>query len=967
MEAQPFAMVRAALLSVDEAARMVAGGELDDPVAAMAITLAAGSRVVESMADKPRARTTVSRYLARMGGRATPYGVFAGTAAAEMDDDRCLVLGDRSGHRVRVRVDVDALDRAVREAVDEVGPERWPLRVNPNLRVEGPTLRYARSGDASADVVTVRSTAIIEELLGFLGRGTLLGGELIDRLRTNRAATSRDVLGSFLERLVDTGVLQQAVDLIAPGAEPAELALDLLRRIGDADRTDALQTLVDEVCGDHPLGTALPTALSAAWELAAKRVAAFAGIDEAHRFHLELALDMQHSTLDRRTIDDLEQAMLRLRPLSPVGGELEELRDAFRARYEDAEVPLLATLDLEAGVRPSPSRGRSQLAGSAGVSRDDPDDSVQIHPARLRILDQWLRHGGPVDISDLPQAQHSGVRSVQTALLDNYEGRYRSMLVGGLGRSPFALLARFCVGRDELERRIAAWTEAEDEQAGDPAERPIHAELVYNPGGRIANVLIRPRITEDTLALTGAAGGTLGLDRLLVRLDGDELRLRDAVSGRPVVIELNTAHNVDMHGQDPVYSVLGHLAALSGVGWKWCGLRSLAHLPRVTCGSVIVAPERWRLDPEDVRSALQAPDPPARLRALLDGVGGRRWVGTGPHDHVLPIDLTSTRSVTTALSRSASNDEVEIVEMPQLESPAAAGPTGGHVAEAIVPLRAPRQPQPRTPAAPFDPSHGTSWVYFKYYTGHATADVVAARARRLTRTLHEDGIVRGWFYLRYQDDGHHVRVRVAPAEPGARSAVVTALGELGDQLRGEGLASRVVMDDYVPEVGRYGGATNLALAENLFTADSDAVADLVGGNPAEDLRLYQAVADMLHWCSVLFDMPQAQHDFLEACSAGLGLSFPAKGNAHGKLFREHRAALDEHLARAVPDPRTTVALAALTAEVRGAGAGRDRSVLGSALHLHCNRLFAFDANRMEFLGYELARRKVREQRVRAAS
>lgn len=962
---EPFALVRAALLSVDDAARMVAAGRCDDPVAAAAVALAAGGRVVGSGTD--RARTTLTRYLARMGGRATPFGLFAGTAAADLAAERQLELGPRADHRVRIRVDVEALRLLVQEAFDEQPPDRRPLRANPTLRVDGVTLRFARPGDASADVVTVRATPAIRGLLAALGGDTATGAELVDRLAAARPDAARAALRSFVEQLTSSGVLLPALDLIAPGAEPADLACELLDRMGDVQRAAALRAVLAQGCGLAPLDPALPDHLGAAWAAAAERVAAWGDIAGQHRFHVELQLGMPVPTLDHGTVNDLEQAVLRLVAMSSGRHELDDVRDAFRARYEDAEVPLLRALDLESGVHRHHLRGASVLAGSAGVRFEDSDDLPRVDPRRLEILDRWLRRGGPVDIAHLPAAEHSPVRSVQAALLDDHEGRYRSMLVGGAGRAPFALIARFGLGRVDLERRMADWCGSD----ADAPDDPIRAELVHNPGGRIANVLIRPKVFPAAIALAGATGGTLALDRLLLRVQGDRFALRDAVTGRPVHVELSSAHNVDMHGQDPLYSFLGHLASPGGAAWSWGALERLSHLPRITCGSVVVTPERWRLPRSAVREVLDAADPADRLRALLPGVGERRWVGTGVYDHILPVDLTAGASAVAALGKSAPGavDHVDIVEMPQLESPAVAGPTGRHVAEVVVPVRS-RRPAPATAAqAGFDAGHGDRWVYFRFHAGFAAADAVVARAAETARRLRAGRSATGWFFLRYSEDGHQVRVRVRPAGgDGNRDAVVAALTGVGRELRAEGIVSRVVMDDYVPEVARYGGAEGLGLAEELFEADSDQVARLVTAGTDEQHRLYQAVADMVAWCGTLFDGPDAApeaHEFLRAGSAGQGMSFLAAGNRHGRFFREHRAALAEHLERNPPDILVLERLAALAGSVRGRlDARRSASVLGSALHLHCNRLFAFDANRLEFLAYELARRMLRARSAR---
>jgi thiopeptide-type bacteriocin biosynthesis protein len=969
MSAQ-FALVRTALLSVGEAAAMVTAGECDDPVALAAVELAAGPRV--SAGDDERARAARARYLARMGGRATPFGIFAGTAVADVGESRHLDLDRRAEHRAHVRVDAEALRLLVQESYVEQPLDRRPLQANPTLRVDGSVLRFTRLGDATADVVAMRAKPAIRTVLAILGHGPATGAELVRGLAEHAPAGGTTALAAFVEQLVGSGLLVPALDLLEPGREPAELALALLERMGDTARAAALRTLLADGCGPRPLDASLPQRLSAAWTAAAPATAAWSDIGAPHRFHLDLQLGMPGAVLDRATVDDLESALLRVRAMSSGRHELDDVRDAFVARYEDAEVPLLEALDLEVGIVQHHVRAASVLAGSAGVRFADSDDPPRVDPRRLAVLDRWLRAGCPaegVDIADLPAAEHTPVRSVQAVLLDDHEDRYRAMLVGGGGRAPFALMARFAPGRDDLERRMARWVADDRPDPADPDD-PIRAELVHNPGGRIANVLLRPRVYEHTIALAGGGGGSLSLDRLLLRVRGDRFALRDARTGRPVQVELSSAHNVDMAGQDPLYSFLGHLAAPGGAAWSWGALERLSRLPRITCGSVVVAPQRWRVEAADVAEVLASPSPAARLRALLPGVAGRRWVGTGAYDHVLPIDLSTSASVTAALGRSRSHaGAIDVFEMPQLESPAVRGPSGRHVAEVVVPVRARRPVAVGPVPARFERRHGDGWVYFRFHTGFAAADTVVTRACDLARRLRATGTATGWFFLRYGEGGHHVRVRIRPAQDGAADAVVSALRALGRELRAEALVSRVVMDDYVPEVARYGGATGLALAEELFVADSDDVARVIAAGTAEAERLYRTVADMVAWCDTLFDDPASAQEFLRLGGAGQGLQFLAEGNRHGMFHREHRAVLEEHLARMALDDAVLGRLRALATEVRGRlDRRRSDSVLGSALHLHCNRMFAFDANRLEFLAYELARRilRAREARRRAS-
>ena len=81
-------LLRVALLDTSRAADLVATEDLDDDLVVSAVTLAADERLVHDRTSKQRSRDAFLRYVSRMGGRATPYGVFAGTAPARVGPRR---------------------------------------------------------------------------------------------------------------------------------------------------------------------------------------------------------------------------------------------------------------------------------------------------------------------------------------------------------------------------------------------------------------------------------------------------------------------------------------------------------------------------------------------------------------------------------------------------------------------------------------------------------------------------------------------------------------------------------------------------------------------------------------------------------------------------------------------------------------------------------------------------------------
>lgn len=56
---------------------------------------------------------------------------------------------------------------------------------------------------------------------------------------------------------------------------------------------------------------------------------------------------------------------------------------------------------------------------------------------------------------------------------------------------------------------------------------------------------------------------------------------------------------------------------------------------------------------------------------------------------------------------------------------------------------------------------GSPWLYLKAYTGTASADhILTDTVGPVIEQLRESGVVDHWFFLRYADPEHHLRLRL---------------------------------------------------------------------------------------------------------------------------------------------------------------------------------------------------------------
>ena len=146
-----------------------------------------------------------------------------------------------------------------------------------------------------------------------------------------------------------------------------------------------------------------------------------------------------------------------------------------------------------------------------------------------------------------------------------------------------------------------------------------------------------------------------------------------------------------------------------------------------------------------------------------------RFVTLADGDNELPVDLESPLLVAAFADEVASRDGARLVELfPAPEQLIVRGEDGRYTNETILTfMRASTDDRVGPPAtnAPtvrryFPP--GSDWLYAKVYCGASTADRVLREAiGPVVRGALERGDAAHWFFLRYADPAHHVRVRFA--------------------------------------------------------------------------------------------------------------------------------------------------------------------------------------------------------------
>ena len=941
-----------------------------------------------------RVERSVVKYFARMCGRATPFGLFAGTSIGRIGTRTCLeTLPPQAGLR-HIRPDMDFLGRLA-FSLGALPDVARMLAYSPNTslysvagrmhyyeaRFKGNQLRY--------HLVAVDATGYLQAVLAQAARGALFD-DLAASLVSEEIGLEE--AEAFIQELVHNQILLPLLEPATTGPEPLAELFKKLSAIphpraqlaaGELGQLKAALAALDAT----PIGTG-PGRL----EELVEQVGRLPVLGEAHpAIQVDLLKPAPKAELGGKVLAELESALTVLwkmehHPADP----FRSFKAAFRERYGQREVPLVDVLDQGCGLgfgSPEEPLGEdnSLIAGlpleGAGQEAAGPAwgpwetwlcqrllDSSAKGEARLELTAKDLEPFFSRDLAEMPPTLSVMVELAAKSQADLHAGRFGLFLMGGSGPSSLNIMGRFCHADPELTGHLTAFLRREESHWPDA----IHAEIVHLPEGRAKNIVLRPTLREYEIPFLGRSGldpdHQLPITDLLVSLNGERILLRSRRLGKEVVPWLTNAH---AHQGRPfaIYRFLCQLqyqGRNGNLGWDWGALGGLACLPRVVLGRTVLSKARWLLRTEEIKAAMAASSA-ARMQEIhrwMARKGLPRFMLLVDGDNKLPLDLQNPLSVDAFLDLAKGRTEFTLMEFyPSPDELGVRSSEGGYVHEILVPFVVNRAPQfshlPGTATASavrhFPP--GSEWLYGKIYTGHAGADSLlrSTLPKLVDQALAAGGVDR-WFFLRYGDPHHHLRLRFHGDPEGLLGQVLPHLRRLLEPHLESGLVTSFQLGMYEPEWERYGGLLALPCCEQIFQADSESVLAILeqdeGGTFKEQRwRLALASSDRLlqdfgyQIPDRLRLMTTIRDGFRSELKWGTGAGIHV-----ARRFRQERGGLEELLwdparsrwqaplslldqrSRKINGP--AVQLRSL-AEVAG-GPSLD-GILASLLHMSCNR------------------------------
>lgn len=807
-----------------------------------------------SAADAPdvrRARRTVSsvaRYVLRMTGRATPFGLFAGVATASFG--QTLVWRWGSDHRAVASI--GGAWSAELIARLESCPELFRrLRIVANdlcfrrgdrLVVPYPPRKHRMDGPINE--ISVRCTTAVQMAVEAAGT-PIRCSELAAKLAVEFPSASLPSIEAMLTDLVKQHVL---ISNLRPPATVIDVIGHLIEQL-EAAPVDGIPQAVEVLALLRKIRCELVRHNGASGPGAERRARADVltrirelGAGPAAPIGLDLHLDCR-VVLPRRVAREAEAAASALARLSahPLGAlAWQEYHTRFFERYGvGALVPVLELVNPDVGLGfPAGFLGGADQLRPTITARDERllvlAQSAVLDGSHEVVVDENLL--GQLASKATPRwPAHRELRfQLQAASAAALKDGDFSLVVSGVSRGAATMIGRFVGSLSRTEQASVKSTLAELPVGETGA---FVAQLSFAPLTEVAaNV---SRVPELLLHVVGLGEHPVGnrpripVSDLAVGCEGDRLYLASMSQRRRV--EPVVPHALDLSTHAPplarFLAEIGNAQSATLTGFDWGAANHLPFLPRLRYARAILTSARWVLDAADLPGKgaswpkwddiFQKWQETRRLpNAVLLVRGDRR----------LRLNL-SDRGQRALLRASLVRERKVVLE--EAVDRDAHGWCGGRAHEIVVQVANSQNPDVHRPVGTQVARRGdghvpgaSPWFFVKLYgsPGRQTELLISHFPDLLAMWSAEPR----WWFIRYRDPEPHIRLRIAVADPMEFGLVAARVGSWAQRLRRSGLIRDVQFATYYPETGRWGNGPLMAAAEEVFSAESHAVVAQLG-------------------------------------------------------------------------------------------------------------------------------------------
>lgn len=893
---------------------------------------------------------SVLKYLSRYATRCTPFGLFGGFATLPIDNAATEVsIADIEAPRKVVRLDMNYLCALAQDL--EKNPHIKPhLRFFPNTSLyelndqyRYVEYHYNAAGMREHQLSSAEQSEYLRAVLAKARRGATLA-ELAQLLVSDEI--SEEEAAEFLEQIV-------AAQILVSELEPALTGDDFLIQIQDTLAAVAVQEASEDVTFvQHILKQVQATlrrieasgkdySLEKFTEVEQLLSQLPTPFDRKVLFQLDTYLPEVKGQLNRGLLNKLIAKIPTLMKLCPSGNAtLEDFVNKFYERYEDEEVPFVLALDPEQGIGFPAGHAKgdvSPLAEGVGIGSSSTTAKSLTIPEQhqyllQKVAEAQLTGAYQIDINEESlrnqEVRNNRLPLTNTAMFSviRENGREKIILDSFGGATGTFLLGRFGHTDASVLQLLQEISQAENAAAPDV----IFADIVHLPEARTGNVIIRPQLKQYQIPYLSKAScdkdHEIAITDLMISIRSNQVVLRSKSLNKIIVPRLSNAHNYSgLNSLDAYY----FLCAVQSQSVR-LGLSSFTQsfdplfmfIPRLVLDGIILSEAQWNFRALHVKPLVEA-FKKNQLAALHEALHTWRSTYKIPRrialidfDNELYVDLENPWMVEMLLNEIKSKEQFSIKEfLHEADNAVVTSERGWHTTQFVVAFKN----EPEVPVAVAGATNvpdeavgrkffvGSEWLYYKVYTGMKTADTLLTEViYPLAEQFKAEGLIDRYFFIRYADPHHHIRVRFHFTDTQHSAHVIRAFQEALAPLVANKTISSVVNDTYNRELERY-GRNSIEAIEDFFHLDSTAILQflsMIEGAEGEECR-WRFGLKLTHELLTDFGYDlKARMDFCEKRADDFGREFgynPLQRKQLDTRYKELEPALQELMSEGNPE------------------------------------------------------------------
>jgi len=833
--------------------------------------------IVTGEKEKNKILQSLYKYAVRMHTRSTPFGLFSTSGLAGWSDiktDRQYAKDTFTRH---TRLDMHFLHKMV-TLISQTPDIQEYIRYFPNnsFYPVGSDIRYIeftyKNDLRHYKISAVKKNNFILKILELAKTG-ITKNEIIRTLV--QGGISEGTAGRFAEEMIGSQLLisEFEVSLTNPHDFTIQIKNHLERlhkRSGSEYISNLLEFFNGIIADVNRLDRRESPDIPAYKAIIAKLKELHPELDESKVFHIDSYRVNSKTTIHNQVQADLQEVFGFLKKMNfgnyDVNEKLEAFKSKFSQRYETQTVSLAEVLDADFGIGYPVDKPiiAGNFVDDIPFDIDEKDDHFTLNmkekwllaimlfqenkevysislenqqlPPQPNHQDSW--YGLPPSISCMFRVVND---EKETIVLEHF-----------FGPSAASILSRFSHGNDEIKNTVCSIIEKEEAVF----ENCVFAEIVHMPDNRITNVIMHPPFRKYEIPYLATASvnqeNIITLNDLFVKLENNEIILFSKRLNKRVIPCKTHVHN-HFTNTLPVYhflSDLQHQGVNRSMNFSWGTLAKLfKFLPRVCYKNVILSPAMWTIPKNffDVENQHQEQlvETFEKIRKLHN-LPERVLYSEG--DNELLVDFTDPLSINTWLNLIRHKRTILLKEFLWI------GDTDDHqyINQYIATLIG---QETKSFSAPLPENihlsgnieaeiqrsftHGSEWLYLKIYCGLNSSDLLIMKVISPgIDALQQQGLIKKWFFIKYADPDHHIRLRLLLNNPFDTGRVLEIFNQTLNRADERPLVAKIQSDMYVREIERYGAST-MELCESIFFVDSLFCAEILkvlGNSKDETLK-----------------------------------------------------------------------------------------------------------------------------------